>query len=214
MADWGAGASGAATGAMTGSMFGPWGTALGAGAGGLLGLFGGGGNEYDKLKKFPTMTKEQQSLLNQMMQMLGQEGGLGQGMQGGIDLQRQLMDPNSEAVRQFSDPYMREFEQQTIPGLAERFAGMGGGMGGGMSSSGFGQALSSAGGNLQSQLAQLKASLGQNAAQSLMSQYGNMSGQALSAQPFGYQQPQRPKQGIGEGFLQSWGQAGMPGWGK
>mgnify|MGYP000477431719 CR=1 FL=1 len=31
---------GAATGASVGSMFGPWGTAVGAGAGGLLGLFG------------------------------------------------------------------------------------------------------------------------------------------------------------------------------
>lgn len=165
----------------------------------------GGG---DEMKKVDTMTKEQQSLLAQMMQMLGPNGQLGQGMQGGIDLQKQLMDPNSEAVRQFSDPYMREFEQQTVPGLAERFAGMGGGMGGGLSSSGFGQALSSAGGNLQAQLAQLKAGLGQNAAQSLMNQYGQMAGMGLNAQPFGYQ---RPQQGMTQGFLNAWGQQGFPG---
>lgn len=203
--NWGAGASGAASGGMAGAQFGPWGAGIGAGIGGLMGLFGGGD---DKMGKVATMTKEQKALLAQMMQMLGPQGGLGQGMQGGIDLQRQLMDPNSEAVRQFSDPYMKEFEQQTVPGLAERFAGMGGGMGGGLSSSGFGQSLSSAGGNLQSQLAQLKAGLGQNAAQSLMSQFGGMSGQAMGAQPFGYTQPQ---QSFGSGFLQSWGQAGMPG---
>ena len=141
----------------------------------------------DKLKKVPMMDKGQQGLLNQLMQMLGPEGGLGQGMQGGIDLQNQLMDPSSEAVNQFSQPYMNEFNQQTVPGLAERFAGMGG-MGGGLSSSGFGQSLSSAGGNLQAQLAQLKSGLGQQAAQSLMGQYGNMAGMGLSAQPFGYQQ--------------------------
>ena len=52
-------------------------------------LFGQGMNKVD------TMTKEQKALLSQMMQMLGGQGGLGQGMQEGIDLQRQLMDPNS-----------------------------------------------------------------------------------------------------------------------
>jgi hypothetical protein len=161
----------------------------------------------NKMKKLPTMTKEQTSLLNQMLQMLGPQSGLGQGMQEGIDLQRQYLDPSSEAVNQFAQPYMNEFEQQTIPGLAERFAGMGA-MGGGLSSSGFGQSLSSAGGNLQAQLAQLKAGLGQQAAQSLMGQYGQMSGQGLGAQPFGYQAPQ---QGLLPGFLQAWGNSGFPG---
>ena len=209
MPNWGGGASGAASGAVMGSQILPgWGTAIGAGIGGLAGLFGGGG---DKMGKVDTMTKEQKALLSQMMQMLGPQGGLGQGMQSGIDYQRQLMNPNSEAVNQFAQPYINEFNQQTVPGLAERFAGMGGGMGGGMSSSGFGQSLGAAGGNLQAQLAQLKGGLGQQAAQNLMGQYGSMAGQAMGAQPFGYQQPQRPQQGLGEGFLQSWGQAGMPG---
>lgn len=164
-------------------------------------LFGSG------MKKIPTMTKEQQALLSQLNQMLGPQGGLGQGYQGALGLQQQLMDPSSEAVNQFAQPYINEFEQQTVPGLAERFAGMGA-MGGGLSSSGFGQALSSAGGNLQAQLAQLKAGLGQQAAQSLMGQYGQMSGQALSAQPFGYS---RPQQGMLPGFLQMWAQGGFPG---
>lgn len=47
MPNWGGGARGAASGAATGSMFGPWGTAIGAGAGFLGGLFSGG----DKKKK-------------------------------------------------------------------------------------------------------------------------------------------------------------------
>lgn len=164
----------------------------------------------NKMQKMPTMTKDQQGLLNQMMQMLGPQGQLGQGYQQGLGLQQQYMDPSSEAMQQFSQPYMNEFNQQTIPGLAERFAGMGA-MGGGLSSSGFGQSLSSAGGNLQAQLAQLKAGLGQQAAQSLMGQYGQMSGMGLNAQPFGYQKPQ---QGLVPGFLQSWGQQGFPGVGS
>lgn len=161
----------------------------------------------DKMKKIPTMTKEQQSLHNRMMQMLGQGGQLGGGFENALKYQQQLMDPSSEAVQQFSQPYINQFEQQTVPGLAERFAGMGA-MGGGLSSSGFGQSLGAAGGNLQAQLAQLKAGLGQQAAQSLMGQYGQMSGQALGATPFGYQQPQM---GAFPGFMQSWGMAGFPG---
>lgn len=38
MPNWKGGASGAASGAATGSMFGPWGTAIGAGVGGIAGL--------------------------------------------------------------------------------------------------------------------------------------------------------------------------------
>ncbi len=172
----------------------------------LSNIFGGG----DRMKKVPTMTKEQQGLLNQMMQLLGNQGQLGQGFGNALDLQQQYMDPSSQAVEQFSKPYMDQFNQQTIPGLAERFAGMGA-MGGGLSSSGFGQSLGAAGGNLQNQLAQLKAGLGQQAAQSLMGQYGNMSQQALGAQPFGYQQ-QGPS--LLGGFMQGYGQSGMPGAGQ
>lgn len=160
-----------------------------------------------EMKKVPTMSKQQTALLNQLMQMLGGGGQLGQGYQGALGLQQQLMDPSSQAVEQFSAPYMQQFEQQTIPGIAERFAGAGA-MGGGLSSSGFGQALSSAGGNLQAQLAALKAGLGQQAAGSLMSQYGGMAGMGLGAQPFGYMQPQ---QGFLPGVLGAYGSAGFPG---
>lgn len=200
--DWSTGGAGALSGAATGSAFGPIGTALGGLTGALSGFFGG-----DKMKKVPTMSKDQQNLLNQLMQMLGPQGQLGQGYQQGLGLQQQYMDPNSEAVNQFAQPYVDQFNQQTVPGLAERFAGMGG-MGGGLSSSGFGQSLSSAGGNLQNQLAQLKAGLGQQAAQSLMGQYGQMGQVGLNAQPFGYTKPQ---QGMLPGFLNSWAQGGFPG---
>jgi len=201
--NWGSGLGGAASGAMTGaSVGGPFGALIGGGLGAGMGFFG-----KDKMGKVDTMTKEQKGLLNQLNQMLGLQGQLGQGYQNSLGYQQQMMDPSSEAVNQFAQPYMNQFEQQTVPGLAERFAGMGA-MGGGLSSSGFGQALSSAGGNLQAQLAQLKAGLGQQAAQSLMGQYGNMMGMGLNAQPFGYTQPQQSGYG---GFMQSWGQGGMPG---
>lgn len=203
--NWGQGAQGAGAGALAGSSLGPLG-ALGGGALGFLSGFGGG----DKMKKVPTMTKEQQALLNQILGMIGPEGRLGQAYEGGLGLQEELMDPSSEAVRRFTEPHMREFEQQTVPGLAERFAGMGG-MGGGLSSSGFGQSLSSAGGNLQSQLAQLKSQLGQQAANSLMGQYGQMTGMGLSAQPFAYQQK---APGMFPSMMSGWAKGGfqIPSW--
>jgi hypothetical protein len=163
-----------------------------------------------KTKQLPAYNKEQQQLLSQLMQLLGSQGGLGMGHGEAIDYQRQLMDPSSQAVNQFAAPYMQQFEQQTIPGLAERFAGLGGGMGGGLSSSGFGQSLSSAAGNLQTQLAALKAGLGQQAAQSLMSQYGNLSGTALGRSPFGYVN-QPGSQGFLPQALSAYMQGGFPG---
>ncbi len=165
--------------------------------------FGGG----DQMSRVPTMTRSQKGLLGQLMKMLNPQGGLGQSQQGAINYQQQLMDPSSQAVDQFVQPYMNQFNQQTIPNLAERFAGMNA-MGGGLSSSGFGQALGAAGGNLQAQLAQLKAGLGQQAAQSLMGQYGNLAGMGLGAQPFGYQ---RPQQGAFPNMLSSWAQGGFGG---
>ncbi len=137
--------------------------------------------------------------------MLGGQGGVGQGFGESTDYLRQLINPNSEAVNQFSAPYQQQFEQQTVPGLAERFAGAGA-LGGGLSSSGFGQALSTAGGNLQTQLAALKASLGQQASGQLMGNYQGLSGLGLGTKPFGYQNTKGQ-----QGLLGNWAQGGFPG---
>lgn len=201
--DWGTGFGGATSGAMTGaSVGGPW----GAGIGGVLGALAGftGSN---KPKKYDTLSPEQKRMIGQIEQMIGPEGQLGQGYQNALNLQQQYMDPSSEAVQQFIQPYLNEFNQQTIPGLAERFAGLGA-MGGGLSSSGFGQSLSSAAGNLQSNLAQIKAALGQQAANSIMGQYGGLTNQFLNTPTFGYAKPEQSGYG---GFMQSWAQGGMPG---
>jgi hypothetical protein len=203
--NWGSAAGGAGMGA---SMGGPW----GALAGGVLGgLFGGG--KKAKTKKLPTMTPQQLSLLNQMTDMLGPEGQLGKGYAGALGLQQELMDPSSAAVQRFADPYMQQFEQQTVPGLAERFAGAGA-MGGGLSSSGFGQALSAAGGNLQTQLAALKAGLGQQAAGQLMQQFGGMAGQVMGQRPFGYTYEPGGTGLLGQ-MASGWAAGGFPGlpWG-
>jgi hypothetical protein len=162
----------------------------------------------DKLEKIPNMTPEQEDFLKNLLGLLSGEGGLGAGFGESTDYLRQLLDPNSEAVAQFTKPYQQQFEQETIPMLAERFAGAGGGMGGGLSSSGFGQSLGAAGSNLQTQLAALKAGLGQQAAGQLMNMYGNLASQGLGSKPFGY-----AKTGGGTGLLGGWAGSGFPGLG-
>ncbi len=160
----------------------------------------------EKMQKLPTMSPEQQSQLMQVLQHLDPSGQLGQAYEQSIGGMQEFMDPSSEAMQRFSDPYMRQFEQQTIPGIAERFAGAGGGLGGGLSSSGFGQALSSAAGDLQSNLASMKTGLQRQAMGDIMSQYTGMSQQGLQAQPFAYGRQQAEP-----GLLGQYAQSGFPG---
>lgn len=175
--------SGAGTGAMIGSFVPGIGTAIGAGVGGLVGglsgLFSGNDN---KLKKIPTLSKEQQAILGNVYGNLsGAQGGYGNAM----GLLQGYLDPNSEQYKNFEAPYLREFEQQTIPGLAERFAGAGA-QGGALSSSGFGQALGSAGANLQTNLAAMKSQMQRQSISDILNQYNQLTSTGLNAQPFAY----------------------------
>jgi hypothetical protein len=143
-------------------------------------LFG----KEDKVKKLESLSPEQKQILQQLLgniQGLGGQGGYGQA----INLLQQYLDPNSEVYGNFEAPYRQEFEQQTIPNIAERFAGAGA-QGGALSSSGFGQALGAAGANLQTNLAQMKSGLQRQSIQDILGQYSTMTGQGLGIQPFAY----------------------------
>lgn len=106
----------------------------------ILGLLGFGaskmGNKKPKSTQYPTMSPEQQAFQNKILQMLG--GQLGEG----------------QDFESFAAPYRREFEEKTIPGISERFAGLGG-----LSSSGFTQSLGQAGAGLNEKLAALQEGL-------------------------------------------------------
>lgn len=136
----------------------------------------------DKIKKLPTMNPQQQQLLNsilgQVLGMQGQGGGYGNA----LDLLQQYLDPQSDVYQNFEQPYLQQYEQETIPNIAERFAGAGA-----LSSSGFGQALSSAGANLQTNLAQLKSGMQRQSIQDLFNQFNQLSQFGLGASPFAYQ---------------------------
>jgi len=139
----------------------------------------------DKLKKFDTLSKGQNrfldSLLQQLQGMSGPQGGYGQAM----GLLQGYLNPQSDQYKNFENQYMNQFQSKILPQIAEQYAGAGA-----LSSSGFGQAIGSAGAGLQSQLAALKSQLGLQSAQGIMGQYNNMAQLGLQAQPFGYKQQQ------------------------
>ncbi len=78
-----------------------------------------------------------------------------------------LLSGAPNATAEFNAPYLQQFQQQIVPGLSERFAGMGTGAGA-LASSGFNQTMAQAGSGLQSTLAALRQQLmGQASQQAL-----------------------------------------------
>lgn len=114
----------------------------------------------------------------QQQQISGQYGhGLSSMMPKIMQYLQGLLEGSPESSAAFEAPYMREFNEKTLPGIAETYAGMGA-----TSSSGFQQALGQAGAGLQENLARLReglkfgaAEMGQRGAESYM----NMNTQAL-----------------------------------
>ena len=141
----------------------------------------------DGMNKVPTMTKGQKAVHGQDIQQLLQMGGNGGGMQSTMQMLQDYMNPESDLYQNFEAPYKRQFEEETLPGIAERYAGANA-MGSGLSSSGFGQALGAAGGKLQTDLAAMKSTMQRNAITDWLNQYNQTANRAQNAQPFGYQQ--------------------------
>ena len=168
--------------------------ALGGGASTLLGTNKGLQNSSignfifgnnDQFKKLPTGTPDQEGLHNDILSRamgMSQQGG---GYQQAQDYYQSLLGQGNDAYNNFSAPFLQNFEEQILPMIAERYAG-----GGALSSSGFGQAVGGAASGLQAQLAQLFASLQNQAAGSLTNQYNQLAQTGLGHKQFDYtQQP-------------------------
>jgi hypothetical protein len=118
-----------------------------------------------KFEKVSTLRKGgQEGLFNQLQQSLaaGQRGG--GAFNEAADYYRNLLGNNTEDFNAFAQPELRRFREQTIPGLAEQFAGFGSG---GLDSSGFRNAAVGAGTDLSERLGAIRAQLRQQAAQGL-----------------------------------------------
>lgn len=122
----------------------------------------------DKWKQQNAFSPQQMQLHQGMGSLLQNSGAYGQAF-GNLQA---LLDPSNEGYNRFTQPYMDAFNNETLPMLAERFAGRGA-----LSSSAFGQALGTAGAGLQNQLASLKAGLQNQAGSQIFGQYENFLGQ-------------------------------------
>ena len=160
----------------------------------VIGMFNQGDDSSPE--QLPTMNPEQERLLSMLTGMAQSQGG---GATQGMGLLQQYMDPSSDVYRNFEAPYMRQFQQQTIPQLAEQFGGFGANSGA-LSSSGFGQALGAAGANLQTNLAQMKSGMQRNAINDYLSNFLQSIGMSLGKEPFAYHQQDK-----GGGFMQGFG---------
>lgn len=109
----------------------------------------------------PQKRAHQASLQQVLQQLQSGQGNIQQSplFQQGSSFLQSLLSGSPEATAAFEAPFMRQFHEQTIPQLAERFAGLGA-----QSSSAFNQALGAAGSGLQEQLAALRGNLGLQAA--------------------------------------------------
>lgn len=160
-------------------------------------LFGGG---ETKTEKRPTMNTGQENLFKILTDFLGGQGG-----QGALGQLQGLLDPNSDIYKNFEKPYMNEFNEKTIPGIAEQFAG--GAHGGALSSSGFGQALSGAGAGLQANLAGKKSEMMMKAISQIL---GLIPG-TLGKEPFDYVD-QETGTGFGANAMKGFGNIGSETW--
>lgn len=110
-----------------------------------------------------TLNPQQQTLLQQLLgSMSGLEGNIQRNptFQAGQSYLQKILGGDTEA---FEAPLMRQFNERIIPGIAERFAGVGA-----QSSSAFQQALGSAGADLAERLGALRGGLqGQAVGQAL-----------------------------------------------
>lgn len=154
---------------------------IGVGAGiSMAGQGGqGGGGFFERLmfgtpsstEKLDSMDPQQLELLKQML------GGLGGPLSQGLGNMSNILSGSQDSLQAFQAPMMRQFNEQIMPGIANRFSGMDA-----QGSSAFTNALGSAGAGLQENLSAQKSGLMQNSMQQLM----GMMGQGLGAQPFAY----------------------------
>lgn len=126
-----------------------------------LGNFFGGSPA--KRENVSTLRPEQEPLYNQAINA-GLRPGAGGAFGGAADYYRNLLGDNSSDYGAFAAPQVRQFNEETIPGISEQFAGMGAG---GLSSSGFRNAAVNAGTDLSERLGAIRANLRQAGAQGL-----------------------------------------------
>ncbi len=110
-----------------------------------------------------TLRPEQEPLYNQSVNA-GLNSGAGGAFGDSADYYRSLLSDDSADMEAFAAPEQRRYQEETIPGISEQFAGMGAG---GLTSSGFRNAQNQGSIDLSERLGQIRANLRQAGAQGL-----------------------------------------------
>lgn len=113
--------------------------------------------KQERTDQLPRFNEQQSASLDQIL------GRSTAALPQGFDFLEQLIGQSPEALQQFQAPAMRQFNEDIIPSIAERFTGMGA-----QNSSGFTQALGKAGAGLAENLSAQKAGLSMQGLQQLM----------------------------------------------
>jgi hypothetical protein len=140
-----------------------------------MGIFDNFFGSEPEMKQVSTLNPQQQGLQRQDIRNTRQMQG---GYRNAMGLLEDYLNPESDVYKNFEQPYLNQFNQQTIPQLAERFGGANA-MGSGLQTSGFGQSLGSAGANLQTQLAQMKEQYRRQSIGDLLQQYNQATNRGL-----------------------------------
>jgi hypothetical protein len=156
----------------------------------------------EKRETYSLLNQGQQGLQNNQFAALNQRG-VGGAYGGVADQYRSMMSGGEDDS--FINPLMQEYNQETIPGLAEQFAGMGSG---GMSSSGFRNAGLRAGADLQERIGALRAQLRMQGAQGMQ----GLAQQAMQPSQGFLMSPRVP--GVLEQFSGAFGGAAAQGIGR
>ncbi len=117
----------------------------------------------EKRENVSTLRPEQEPLYRQAVNA-GLRPGAGGAFGNSADYYRSLLSDENQDINAFVAPEVRRFNEETIPGIAEQFAGLGSG---GLSSSGFRNAAVNAGADLSERIAALRANLRQSGASGL-----------------------------------------------
>lgn len=134
-------------------------------------------------QKQSNFTKGQEQNLQNITQQQNQLAGQGGGYQDAMSLLQQYLNPNSDVYKNFEKPYLEQYQNQTLPEIANRYAGQNA-MGSGLMTSGFGQSLGAAGSSLQAQLAQMKQQYQRQSINDLLNQYNQLTNTSLGTRSF------------------------------
>lgn len=153
----------------------------------------------EKTQEFRRFDPQQEQVLNQLL------GGGQQLLPSGFEFLQNLLSQDPSQMQAFERPALRQFEEQIIPGIAERFTGRFGT--GSMRSSAFGQQLGQAGAGLAEKLQAQRGGLGMQA----LSQLRAMLSPGLGQRTDTVFRPAQPGllQSVLPGLIQSGGQAGL-----